>query len=109
VALGNPPMAETMFRRVLEIKTGDPDAANQIASYALTRGEAARRGTGFSGRSRRSAIINNLGILYMEMGQPNDAIAAFLNGIEVAPEDESLYLNVGRIYATTGNPDKRET
>jgi FimV-like protein len=40
------------------------------------------------------------------MGQRTDAIAAFRYGIEIAPEDEELYLNLGRIYVQMGERDK---
>ena len=37
-----------------------------------------------------ASAINNLGVLYMNTGQPNDAIAAFRYGIQVAP-DATIY------------------
>ena len=42
-------------------------------------------------------------MLYTTIGQQNDAIAAFRYGIEVAPDDDTLYLNLGRLYVTMGN------
>ena len=53
-----------------------------------------------------SGAINNLGVLYMKMGQPNDAIAALQYGITVAPDDDTLYLNLGRVYVGMGERDK---
>jgi Flp pilus assembly protein TadD len=50
--------------------------------------------------------INNLAVLYMKLGQRNDAIAAFQYGIQVAPEDATLYLNLGRLYVGMGERDK---
>jgi len=32
-----------------------------------------------------AGAINNLGVLYLKLGQTNDAIAAFRCGIEIAP------------------------
>jgi TolA-binding protein len=40
------------------------------------------------------------------MGQTNDAIAAFEYGIKVAPDDEALYMNLGRIYVRLGQRDR---
>ena len=40
------------------------------------------------------------------MGQANDAIAAFEYGIQVAPGDELLYMNLGRTYIRMGNRAK---
>jgi len=50
--------------------------------------------------------LNNLGVLYLKMGQPGDAIAAFRYGIQAAPEEDMLYLNLGRVYIQTGERDK---
>ena len=50
--------------------------------------------------------INNLGVLYAKMGQPNDSIAAFRYGIKMNPDDDELYLNLARIYVTMGQRDK---
>jgi tetratricopeptide (TPR) repeat protein len=50
--------------------------------------------------------LNNLGVLYLRMGQPADAIAAFRFGIREVPEDDMLYLNLGRVYIQTGERDK---
>jgi tetratricopeptide (TPR) repeat protein len=49
--------------------------------------------------------INNLGSLYVRAGQLNDAIAALRYGIEVAPDEESLYLNLGSLYVSMDNRD----
>lgn len=50
--------------------------------------------------------LNNLGVLYLKMGQPADAIAAFRFGIREAPEEDILYLNLGRYYLQAGERDK---
>jgi predicted Zn-dependent protease len=42
----------------------------------------------------------------MQMGQSNDAIAAFEFGIQQVPEDEQLYLNLGRVYVSLGQMDR---
>jgi Flp pilus assembly protein TadD len=40
------------------------------------------------------------------LGQPNEAIAAFRYGIEIAPDDAELYLNLGRLYVQRGEREK---
>ena len=50
-----------------------------------------------------AGAVNNLGVLYSQMGQTNDAIAAFEYGIRVAPDDEMLYMNLGRVYVRMGD------
>jgi TolA-binding protein len=45
-------------------------------------------------------------VLYARTGKPNDAIAALLYGIRENPDDDELYLNLARIYATMGQREK---
>jgi len=53
-----------------------------------------------------ASAINNLGVLYMNMGQVNDAIAAFEYGIRVAPDDDTVYLNLARVWVRMGEVEK---
>jgi len=53
-----------------------------------------------------SSAINNLAVLYMNTGRINDAIAAFRYGIQVAPDDDILYLNLSRTLLGTGEREK---
>ena len=98
--LGDFISAEAMLRKALMYDAGNADAANQLG---LVLAQQSRNPEAKQLFERAIAItrdhsgaINNLAVLYMKMGQPNDAIAAFQYGIEVAPEDNTLYLNLGR-------------
>jgi len=53
-----------------------------------------------------ASAINNLAVLYINTGKLNDAIAAFQYGIEVAPDEDILYLNLSRTWVRMGKPDK---
>ena len=53
-----------------------------------------------------AAAVNNLGVLYMQQGQMNDAIAAFRYGIQAAAKDEILYMNLARIYIQSGEREQ---
>jgi Flp pilus assembly protein TadD len=53
-----------------------------------------------------AGAINNLGVLYSQMGQANDAVAAFEYGIRIAPDEELLYMNLGRVYVKLGDRGK---
>src|SRR5882724_9421374 len=57
-------------------------------------------------RRDHTGAINNLAVLYAQLGQRTDAIAAFQYGIEVAPEDAELYMNLGRLYVQMGDREK---
>jgi tetratricopeptide (TPR) repeat protein len=50
--------------------------------------------------------LNDLGVLYVKMGQTGDAIAAFRYAIRESPDEDMLYLNLGRIYLQAGERDK---
>ena len=52
-------------------------------------------------RPTLAAAWNNLGVLYLRQGRPQKAVDALERGIAAAPEDELLYLNLGRIYVQT--------
>jgi len=46
----------------------------------------------------------------MRMQKPQDAIAAFRYGIQVAPDDETAYVNLARAFVVSGErPRARET
>ena len=110
LALGNFVDAEKLFRRTLEIDPQDAAAANQMGELFVRRqsdGEA-RRWFQQAIASRRdyAPAINNLGVLYARTGQLDDAIAAFRYGMEAAPEEESLYLNLASLYVSMDNRDR---
>lgn len=50
--------------------------------------------------------LNNLGVLFAQKGQYDDSVAVLRYGIAKLPDDESLHLNLARVYAMTG---RRET
>lgn len=50
--------------------------------------------------------LDNAGVLNLKMGQPNDAIAAWRYAIRQDPDEDMLYLNLGRVYMQTGDRDK---
>ena len=45
-------------------------------------------------------------MLYVKIGRVDDAVAAFQYGIQNVPDDETLYLNLARIYAQQGQFDR---
>jgi Flp pilus assembly protein TadD len=57
-------------------------------------------------RGSYGPAINNLGVLYGTQGDSNNAIAAFRYGIQMAPDEDDLYLNLARAYVSTGGREK---
>ena len=50
--------------------------------------------------------LNNLGVLYLRTGRRDEAVASFEECIRVAPAFDQSYLNLARVYALEGTPDK---
>jgi tetratricopeptide (TPR) repeat protein len=108
--LGDAQSAEKLLRRAVESDAQDAEAANQLGLVLAARNQADEARKYFQQaiaiQRDHTGAINNLGVLYMEMQKPNDAIAAFRYGIEVAPQDETLYLNLARVYVRQGDRAK---
>jgi len=96
-----------MFRRAVNLDPTDAEANGQLGSLLSSQGrfEDARRYLQQAIAARRDDdfAINNLGVVYMQMHQFDDAIAAFQYGLKFAPDNETLYLNLARAYVDTGD------
>ena len=53
--------------------------------------------------------LNNLGILYLRTQRRDEAVASFEECIRVAPAFDQSYLNLARVYALEGAPEKART
>jgi tetratricopeptide (TPR) repeat protein len=69
----------------------DRDAAEKLFRRAL------------EARPSSEPAINSLASLYAASGQTGNAIAALRYGIGVAPNEESLYLNLASLYLRADN------
>ena len=49
------------------------------------------------------AALNNLGVLYVRTGRPDEAIGTLGKCMRLAPEFDQCYLNLARIYSVEGN------
>jgi Flp pilus assembly protein TadD len=50
--------------------------------------------------------LNNLGILYLRTQRRDEAVASFEECMRVAPAFDQSYLNLARVYAIEGTPEK---
>jgi len=50
--------------------------------------------------------LNNLGVLYLRTRRRDEAVARFEECIRVAPAFDQSYLNLARVYALEGAPEK---
>jgi len=107
--LGNNRQAAQAYKQVLTVHGENSDALNQLGLLAAGENNYAEARDWFeraiAAQRDHADAINNLGVLFAKMGKKNDSIAAFRYGIEKAPDDETLYLNLCRIYITM---DERE-
>ena len=108
--LGDLPGAEKRFRLALQLDPNDAETANQLGLMLAKTGRATEARDLFQRaitlRGDHAAAINNLGVLYMQMQKPDDALAAFLYGVKEAPDDETLCLNLARVYSGRGETEK---
>jgi len=105
--LGHARAAEELLLRALQIEPRNAEAFNQLGILftAQNRLEEARKyfEEAIAAQRDHTGAINNLGVLFMQFQKPEDAIAAFRYGIEVAPADETSYINLARVYVTMGD------
>jgi tetratricopeptide (TPR) repeat protein len=102
LALGNRGGAEQFYRRALAANPDDAVAANLIGELLGSREWFERA---IKSQRDYAPAIANLAASYESSGQKNDAVAALRYGIEVAPDEESLYLNLAGLYVRMGNRD----
>jgi FimV-like protein len=98
-----------MLERALAIEPQNAEASNQLGLLLARNspGEAVKFfQQAIASQRDHTGAINNLGVLYMQMRKPDDAIAAFRYGLQVAPDEEILYLNLSRAYMAVGEPAK---
>jgi len=94
------------FRRVLDLRPGDPEAHFYIGLVALRQGRwadavdafrhAAERGGG------RAAVLHNLAVAMEQMGRLAEADAAFAEAASRAPEDWRVCLGWGIVALKRG-------
>ena len=92
----------------LALAPGSADGWNSLGAAELGAGnvEEALKHFQRSLEARRdyAPAIENLASLYAMSGKPKEAIAALRYGIQVAPDNESLYFDLANVYA--GSNDK---
>jgi Tfp pilus assembly protein PilF len=108
--LGDAREAEQMLSRAIGLDPANADAANQMGLLLAGQGRLAEALKWFqqaiASRRDHAGAINNLGVIYMELQKPQEAIAAFRFGIEAVPDDETAHLNLARAYGVTGDRER---
>jgi tetratricopeptide (TPR) repeat protein len=105
-----PAQAASFYEGALNVDPQSAEAANGLGLALATQGQLdqARRyfERAIASLKNYSEAINNLAVLFAQQGKTNDAIAAWRYGIQVAPDDGILYLNLGRTYVQLGDREK---
>ena len=98
------------YSKALELDPQSAEAANGLGLALAKQGELSKAQTYFeqaiTQRRDYAEAINNLAVLFSQQGKMNDAIAAWNYGIQVAPNEAILYLNLGRAYIGLGQNEK---
>jgi tetratricopeptide (TPR) repeat protein len=105
--------AADSFRKALTLDPQSAEAANGLGLASAKLGDVAMAQQQFeraiSIRRDYAEAINNLAVLFAQRGKLNDAVAAWQYGIRVAPDEDILYLNLGRTYINMGQKDNART
>ncbi len=98
--------AERLFRRAAELDPNVAEAANGLGLALAKQGHASEAKRAFERaialRRDFAPAINNLGMLYINDNDLTNAIAAFRYGVQMAPKDETLNLNLAKALLDSG-------
>ena len=105
--------ARNTLERALKVKPDDPEANYGLGMVFAQNGdserayELLRRALQF--RPDYPEALNNLGILYLRTQRTDEAIASLEECIRVAPAFSRCYMDLARVYAIEGLPEKART
>lgn len=98
---GDAKKAEKAFSLAIQNDRENAALRVEIGEAYLDSGLAAQAAEAFKGSLgivEDSNVYNRLGISLRRQGKVKEAITEYLKAIDVAPEDEVLYYNLGRAY-----------
>lgn len=75
-------------------KAGDADARNRLAKRAFYEQAAKAYQTALEIQPHNVEALNNLGLAYQELGQFDDAIAVYQEGLTLSPDLPQLHINL---------------
>lgn len=108
-----PDEAAEMYGKAVALDPNSAEAANGLGLALAKQGDTAAAQRYFeqaiSARRNYGDAINNLAVLFARNGKMNDAISAWTYGIQVAPDEAILYLNLGRTYIGMGQKERART
>ena len=102
-------VAESVYRRVLEVVPEQPDALHFLGVLLHQRGkhsealELLKRAIEL--QPGRAGFHQNMGNVLFEMEQLNEAVRSYERCLELAPDDPAGYNNLGVVQRARGQPD----
>lgn len=104
--------AEELYRRVLAIWPGQPDAMHYlgILLHHKGRGDEAvdwiRRS--IAANPGQAGAFNNLGNVLLEQKRPAEAVEAYRSAVALAPEAAQIHNNLGAVLKALGRAEEAE-
>jgi len=108
VELGRNDEAAVEFGRILEYDPNSPTALNNLGGIYLRTGryyEAAPLFQRLLSLQPDETAASNLGIVYFYLDQLDDAVEAYRQAIELAPDRPTYKRNLAETYEKMGDPD----
>lgn len=109
---GKPEKAEQAFRKAMSTDTAGPEVHTQIGEIYLEAGDETKAAAAFKSSlsiQKDVHVYNRLGIALRKKGKFGDAVAEYNKALLIAPDDEVLYYNLGRVYIEMKKYDKAIT
>jgi tetratricopeptide (TPR) repeat protein len=106
--LGRMDEAATEYRRVLEYRPDSPAALNNLGVIYLGRGNYVEAITMLKRRLEVQPddyAASNLGMAYFLLGRMDEAIAAFRQAVDLAPDQPTLKQNLAEAYEAAGQAE----
>lgn len=100
--------AEAMYRKIVEVQPGHTEAWLQLVNVYERLGRPAEatacRQRATPGQSLSDCV--HLGNTLMDRGRLPEAIAAFEQALQIAPDRPEVHYNLGNVHVKAGNKDK---
>ncbi len=102
--------AEALYRQVLQLDPGQPDALNLLGAIALQSGKrqaaADLFGRAIKARPAEPVFHNNLGLSLKDLDKLDQAAASYRKAISLNPDYLEAHYNLGNVLQIQGKPDE---
>jgi spermidine synthase len=107
---GHVEAAISIYRRLLDLVPGDPEAANSLARIYATKNENLDEALALArtavGGDEKAAYLTTLGRVYFSLNKLGDARKALDKALKLEPNNTEALLRLGLVELTAGSPEK---